>query len=83
MGVLEFNLFTCCRHDVRLASLIVPRALARASLECICFSRDGFLLNFRNADLRLLIAVLHSSLEGAVVEWLEQLGYGAESRRIA
>ena len=23
---------------------------------------DGFLLNFRNADLRLLIAVLHSSL---------------------
>ena len=26
------------------------------------FSRDGFLLKFRNADLRLLIAVLHSSL---------------------
>ena len=62
IGVLEFNLFTYCRHDVRLASLIVLRALARASLECIWFSRDGFLLNFRNADLRLLIADLHSSL---------------------
>ena len=34
-GVLEFNLFTYCRHDVRLASLIVFRALARASLVCI------------------------------------------------
>ena len=60
-GVLEFNLFTYCRHGVRLASLIVLRALARSSLVCIRFSRDGFLLNFRNADLRLLIAVLHSS----------------------
>ena len=45
-----------------LASLIVLRTLARASAECIWFSRDGFLLNFRNADLRLLIAVSHSSL---------------------
>ena len=62
IGVVEFNLFTYCRHDVRLASLIVLRALARASLECIWFSRDEFLSNFRNADLRLLIAVLHSSL---------------------
>ena len=61
-GVLEFNLFTYCRHEERLASLIVLRALALANFECIWFSRDGFLLNFRNADLRLLIAVLHSSL---------------------
>ena len=35
IGVLEFNLFTYCRHDVGLASLIVLPALARASLECI------------------------------------------------
>ena len=62
IGVLELSLFTYCRHEVRLASLIVLRALARASLVCILFSRDGFLLNFRNADLRLLIAILHSSL---------------------
>ena len=62
IGVLEFNFFTYCRHDVRLTSLIVLRALARASLVCVLFSRDGFLLNFRNADLRLLIAVLLSSL---------------------
>ena len=47
-----------------MASLIVLRALARANLECIWFSRDGFLLNFRNADLRLLIAVLHSLYHG-------------------
>ena len=45
-----------------LASLRVLRALARVSLECILFSRGRFLSNFRNADLRLLIAALHSSL---------------------
>ena len=27
--------------------------------------------------------VKHNEKRGAVVEWLEQLGYGAESRRIA
>ena len=43
-------------------SLIVLRALTCVNLECTWFSRDGFLLNFHNADLRLLIAVLHSSL---------------------
>ena len=26
---------------------------------------------------------LYDMMRGAVVEWLEQLGYGAESRRIA
>ena len=37
-AVLELNLLTYCRHDVRLVSLIVLRALARVNLEYIWFS---------------------------------------------
>ena len=60
--LFDLSLLTLLRQGVSLEVLITLRVLALYILKLFKFSALGRRLNLRRADLRNLIAVLHSSL---------------------